>query len=124
MLTQYPITDAWVTRPERLKGGKDEIKRSPRLLVSYISLRPLPLSFRNAHDFMVPLDFMIFLSTKPMVSPAPCESQQELPHLLGPKRAPPCSPFELNFAFVCYIFPLLVHILVHYSGKKIEHSKF
>ena len=26
-LTYYPITDAWVTRPERPKGAKDEVKR-------------------------------------------------------------------------------------------------
>ena len=26
-ITYYPITDAWVTRPERPKGGKDEVKR-------------------------------------------------------------------------------------------------
>ena len=27
MLTHYPITDPWVTRPERPKGAKDEVKR-------------------------------------------------------------------------------------------------
>ena len=26
-LTHYPINDAWVTQPERLKGAKDEVKR-------------------------------------------------------------------------------------------------
>ena len=26
-LTHYPITDAWVTPPERPKGAKDEVKR-------------------------------------------------------------------------------------------------
>ena len=37
-LTHYPITDSWVTQPERPKGGKDKelevgARRAPRLLV-------------------------------------------------------------------------------------------
>ena len=29
-LTQYPITVAWVIRPERLRGAQDEVKQAPK----------------------------------------------------------------------------------------------